>query len=96
MPVDALTRYSLSDGENGPPGGPEKAMLVDGVTINVDGACPVGFCAAAISVDNSIIAMHSKTIEASRPVTIQRTCTNEARGVLLSGAWHFQAGVISS
>ena len=43
-------------------------MLVPGVTINVGGDCPVGFCAAAISVDNSITGMHSKTIEASRRV----------------------------
>jgi hypothetical protein len=70
VPVDALTRYSRSDGENGPPGGPEKAMLVDGVTINIGGDCPLGFCAAAISVDNSIAGMHSKTIEASRRVAM--------------------------
>jgi hypothetical protein len=68
VPVDALTRYSISDGENGPPGDPEKAMLVDGVTINVGEDCPVGFCAAVIPADNSITGMHSKTIEASRPV----------------------------
>ena len=70
MPIDALTRYSISDGENGPPGGPEKAMLVDGVTINVGGDCPVGFCSAAISVDNSIAGMHSKTMEATRRVVM--------------------------
>ena len=55
-------------------------MLVPGVTINVGGDGPVGFCAAAISLDNSIAGMHSKTIEASRRVA----------------ASHFQAGVISS
>ena len=41
-------------------------MLVDGVTINVGGDWSVGFCAAAISVDNSITGMHSKTIEAAQ------------------------------
>jgi len=35
VPVDALSRYSIADGENGPPGGPEKATLVDGATTNV-------------------------------------------------------------
>jgi hypothetical protein len=45
-------------------------MLVDGVTINVGRDCPVGFCAAAISIDNSITGMHSKTIEASRRVAM--------------------------
>ena len=34
MPIGALMRYSICDGENGPPCGPEKAMLLDGVTIN--------------------------------------------------------------
>jgi hypothetical protein len=32
-PVVELTRNSKSAGENGPPGGPEKAMLLAGVTI---------------------------------------------------------------
>jgi hypothetical protein len=32
------------------------------------GGCPVGFCAAAIFVDNSITGMRSKTIEANRRV----------------------------
>ena len=45
-------------------------MLADGVTINVGADCLVGFCAAAISVDNSIAGMHSKTIEASRRVVM--------------------------
>jgi hypothetical protein len=45
-------------------------MLVPGVTINVGGDCPVGFCAAAISLDNSIAGMHSKTIVASRRVAM--------------------------
>ena len=33
-PVDALTRYWTSEGENGPPGGPVKAIPIDGVTTN--------------------------------------------------------------
>ena len=33
-PVVELTRYSKSGGKNGPPRGPEKAMLLGGVTIN--------------------------------------------------------------
>jgi hypothetical protein len=27
VPVDALTRYPINDGKNGPPLGPEKTML---------------------------------------------------------------------
>ena len=46
-------------------------MLVDGVTINVGGDGPVGSCEAAISVDNSITGMHSKTIEASRRLVMK-------------------------
>ena len=45
-------------------------MLVDGVTINVGGDWSVDFCAAAISVDNSITGVHSKTIEARRRVAM--------------------------
>ena len=66
VPVDALTRYLISDGENGPPFGPEKTMLVGGVTINAGGDCTVGVSAAAICVDNST----SKAIEASRPIAM--------------------------
>jgi len=54
-------------------------MLVDGVTINIGGDCPVGFCAAAISVDNSITGMHSKTIEASRRVAMTANMNEETR-----------------
>jgi len=62
-------------------------MLVDGVTINVGGGCPVGFCAAAISVDNST-GMHSKTIEASRRVAMTANMNVVARPAeyCLSGA----------
>ena len=67
VPVDALTRYLISDGENGPPCGPEKTMLVGGVTINAGGDCTVGLSAAAICVDNSYA---SKAIEASRPMAM--------------------------
>jgi hypothetical protein len=34
VPVDELSRNSKRAGENAPPRGPEKAMLVEGVTIN--------------------------------------------------------------
>jgi hypothetical protein len=34
VPVVELTRNSKSEGENGPPGGPEKVTLLGGVTIN--------------------------------------------------------------
>ena len=65
VPVDALMRYSMSDGENGPPCGPEKAMLVDGVTIRVGGECSAGLCAAKTCIDNSIPnATRKKPIEA--------------------------------
>src|SRR5262245_60988097 len=33
VPVEALTRYSMNGGENGPLCDPEKAMLLEGVTI---------------------------------------------------------------
>jgi len=79
VPLDALTRYSISDGENGPPGGPETAMLVEGVTINVGGDCAVGLCAAAISIDKSITDMHSKPIEASRRVAMTANMNVGAR-----------------
>ena len=54
-------------------------MLVDGVTINVGGDCPVGLCAAAISIDNSITGVHSKTIEASRRVPMTANMNVGAR-----------------
>jgi hypothetical protein len=59
VPVDARTRYSIANGENGPPGGPEKAMLLDDVTINDGGDCP-----------NSVAGRPSKAIETSRPVAM--------------------------
>jgi hypothetical protein len=34
VPLVALTEYWKDEGENGPPGGPETAMLVSGVTTN--------------------------------------------------------------
>jgi hypothetical protein len=74
------------------------AMLVDGVTISVGGDCPVGFCAAAISIDKSITGMHSKTIEASRRVAMTANMNVGARPAeyCFSGACHLQAGVVSS
>ena len=64
MPVDALTRYSVKEGENGPPWGPKKAMLVDGVTINEGEDCPVGLRAALVCANNKIAGMVSKAIDA--------------------------------
>jgi hypothetical protein len=49
VPVNALIRYSTGDGANGPPRGPEKAMLVDGDTINDGADCLGGLCCAYIS-----------------------------------------------
>jgi hypothetical protein len=42
MPVVELTRNSKREGENGPPRGPEKAMLLAGVTINDGGDSQAG------------------------------------------------------
>jgi hypothetical protein len=70
VPVDALTRYSVDEGENGPPWGPKKAMLVDGVTINDGGDSAAGRCAALVCVNISIADVASKPIEAIRPMAI--------------------------
>ena len=70
MPVDALMRYSMSDGENGPPWGPEKAMLDEGVTTNDGGDCSGGLCAAPTCVNNSVADTASKAIEAIWPVAL--------------------------
>jgi hypothetical protein len=64
-PVEALTRYSISEGEKGPPWGPENAMLVEGVTINDGGDCPAG---APICVNKSVAGMASNAIEAIWPL----------------------------
>ena len=72
MPVEALTRYSISEGEKGPPWSPENAMLVEGVTIKDGGDCPAGRCAAPICVNNSVAGMASKAIEAIWPVATPR------------------------
>jgi hypothetical protein len=61
VPVEALSRYSICEGENGPPWGPEKAMLVDGVTIK---DAPAELCAVRICVNDSVTAMESSAIEA--------------------------------
>ena len=66
VPVEALTRHSISEGENGPPSGPEKVMLVESVTIK-DG--PADLCAAPICVDNSVTGMQRNAIKAIRLVT---------------------------
>jgi hypothetical protein len=70
VPVDALTRYLISDGENGPPLGPKKAMLVGGVTISAGGDCSAGACAAPL---NSIANVANKVIERIRLVAIMLT-----------------------
>ena len=51
-------------------------MLLDEVTINDGGGCPAGFCAAAISVVNSIAGMPSKAIVASWPAACRGDRTN--------------------
>jgi hypothetical protein len=70
VPIEALTRYSVKEGENGPPWGPKKAMLVDGVTINEGEDCPVGLCAALVCANNKIAGMVSKAIDAIWPGAI--------------------------
>jgi len=70
VPVDALTRYSVRDGENGPPWGPKKAMLAEGVTINEGEDCPVGLCAALVCANNKIAGRVNKPIDAIWPVVI--------------------------
>jgi hypothetical protein len=82
VPVDALTRYSTSDGANGPPRGPEKAVLVDGVTISDGADCPSGLCcAAANSVNNKIAGTASKATEAIWAVAIMVADRFRARDI---------------
>ena len=45
MSVDARMRYSICDGENGPPFGPENDVPPDGVTINDGNDCSARLCA---------------------------------------------------
>ena len=68
MPVVELTRNSKRSGENGPPRGPEKAMLLAGVTIKDGGDWPARVCAAPICVNISIADVASKAIETIRPM----------------------------
>ena len=56
--------------KNGPPGGPAKAMLVDGVTINDGGDCSASLCAPPTCVNTSVADTASKTIEAIWPVAL--------------------------
>src|SRR5262249_7030637 len=72
-PVDALMRYSMRDGANGPPGGPETTTLVDGVTINAGEDCSTNVCAKPTTVKNSIAESASKPIEGLRPTTLIAT-----------------------
>ena len=63
MPVDALTRYSITDGEKGPAGGPESAMPVEGVTISDGKDCSADLCATPICGDNNMAIVANKTVE---------------------------------
>ena len=72
VPIEALTRYSISEGEKGPPWDPENAMLVEGATINDGGDCPAGLCATPICVNNSVAGIASNAIEAIWPVATPR------------------------
>jgi hypothetical protein len=72
VPVEALTRYSMTEGEKGPPSGPENAMLVEGITINDGRDCPAGLCAAPLCVNNSVAGMASNAIDAFWPVATPR------------------------
>lgn len=42
-PDRCTIRYSICDGENGPPRSPENSMLLDGVTINDGSDCSASF-----------------------------------------------------
>src|SRR5262249_24195417 len=75
LPLEALTRYSTDRGEDGPPWGPEKAMLVEGVTTN-DGAA--GLCAVPICVSSSITVMASVVVETICLVTLN-ICSPQRR-----------------
>jgi hypothetical protein len=77
VPVEALTRYSTDCGENGPPWGPEKAMLVEGVTTNDGGP---GLCARPIFVSNSVTVMASVVVETICLVTLN-ICSPQRHGL---------------
>jgi alanine dehydrogenase len=53
VPADALTRYSMRGGEKGPPGGPENAILGDGVTTKDAADCSAELGAAPMCVTKS-------------------------------------------
>jgi hypothetical protein len=78
VPVEALTRYSMNGGENGPLCGPEMAMLLEGVTINDAGA---GLCAVPICVSNSVTVMASVVVETICFVTLN-ICSLSTRRLL--------------
>ena len=80
VPIEALTRYSISEGEKGPPWGPENVMLVEGVTINEGGDCPAGLCAAPICVNNSVAGMASNAIEGIWPAATPRLNISSLEG----------------
>jgi hypothetical protein len=77
LPLEALTRYSTDRGENGPPWGPEKAMLVEGVTTNDGGG---GLCARPIVVSNSVTVMASVVVEIICLVTLNICSSSNAIG----------------
>jgi hypothetical protein len=72
MPVVELTRNSKRAGENGPPRGPEKVMLLAGVTINDGGDSLPGFSSAPAGVNSSIANMPRKVNEARMAIIVAR------------------------
>jgi hypothetical protein len=54
VPLVALTEYWKDEGENGPPGGPETAMLVSGVTTNAGAGGRADFWAEATDVTSKV------------------------------------------
>jgi hypothetical protein len=78
LPLEALRRYSTDCGENGPPWGPEKAMLIEGVTTNDGGP---GLCARPIFVSNSVTVMASVVVETICLVTLN-ICSSSTPSVM--------------
>jgi hypothetical protein len=76
LPLEALRRYSTDRGENGPPWGPENAMLAEDVTTNDGGP---GLCARPIFVSNSVTVMASVVVETICFVTLN-ICSSQRVG----------------
>jgi hypothetical protein len=70
MPVVELTRNSKREGENGPPGGPEKAMLLAGVTSKDGCDSLAGFSSAPAGVNSSVANMPRKVNEARMAIIV--------------------------